>query len=156
MHTRIIKDRFTQMNRAGKIRTTIYIFWTILSIGSALLIVGDVFGDAAWNGVNIALGIYLFLSIAGLLGLFAGFWATFSPTRPSALITCISALVITGLSLFFGCSFIVSRDRGVPFSAPIYFDGFHVPIIALYGIAFFSCFMEAVLFFPKARKPQAF
>jgi len=143
------------MNWTSRIRTILYTLWTLLSIGAALFILGDVLGDAAWNGINVAMGIYLLLSIAGVLGLVAGFRAAFYPKGRFALITCISALAIAGLSLLFGLSFLISRTPGVPLSDPMVIAGFSSPIILLYCAVFFICSVEAFLFFPRNRKQQA-
>jgi len=139
------------MNRTSKVRTILYTLWTLLSIASSLLILGDVLGDAAWNGVNFALGVYLLLSVGGALGLLAGLRAAFCPKGLFASIAFISAILIAALSLFFGLSFIISRAPGVPIGDPIYIAGFRTPVVSLYGAAFLFCSVEALLFFPRHR-----
>jgi hypothetical protein len=39
--------------------------WTLLSFTSALPIVAVCLGSAAWNGVNLAVALYLLLSVVG-------------------------------------------------------------------------------------------
>jgi hypothetical protein len=126
--------------------------WTIVSLAFAFFILTDNLGYAAWNGVNFVMCLYLLLSAAAFLGLFAGLRAAVSQRRLSAWVTCVSALVIAGLSALFACSFIFSRTPGVPLSYPIFIGSFHAPLILLYWLAFFCCVTEALLFLPKTRK----
>jgi hypothetical protein len=123
--------------------------WTLLSLTSALPILAVCLGSAAWNGVNFAVALYLLLSIAGVTGLFAGFFAATSRNKLLAWITCASASAIVALSFVFAYSFLCCRTAGVPLSDPLYFGRLHVPLIVLYGAAFLFCSIEALLFVLK-------
>src|ERR1700722_15536438 len=107
--------------------------WTLFSMISAWPVLTFCVGDAAWNGINLALGLCLFLSVGGFLGLLAGFCAALSSRKLYAWITCVSTLAIACLGIFLGCGFIFDRDPAVPFTSPAYFGAFHAPIIVLYG-----------------------
>jgi hypothetical protein len=132
-------------------RPAISFLWTLISMVSAWPVLAFCVGDAAWNGINLAVGLCLFLSVGGFLGLLAGFCAAVSSRGLYAWITCISALAVACLSIFLGCEFIFGRDPAVPFNRPVYFGAFHAPIIVLYGVAFVCCSVEAVLFYLKTQ-----
>lgn len=74
-----------------------------------------VLGSAAWNGVNFAMALYLFFSIAGFIGLFAGFCAAISRKAVISWLASMSALAILFLSVIFAFGFIFDRSPGVPF-----------------------------------------
>jgi hypothetical protein len=110
-----------------------------------------VLGGAAWNGVNFAVGLYLFLSIGGFLGLFVGLFAAFSSKKPLAWITCASAAAIAVVSAILACGFLFDRVRGVPLNGSIQVGSFPSPIIFLYGLALICCSIEAFIYFPKTQ-----
>jgi len=134
-----------------------YSLWTLLSLGSSLPVLGMIVGSAAWNGVNLAVGLYLFLSLAGVAGLFVGFFAAFSHKMVLAWVTCAGAITLAGLSVILGYGFIFYRvrTRGVPWSDPLYIGGLHAPLIVLYGVTLVCCSAEALLYFRIASKPRA-
>ena len=129
--------------------------WTILSIACSFPILAMVLGAAAWGGVNIALGIYLFLATGGIVGLLAGFFAAFSRKVLFAWVTCASAIAVAGLSAIFAGAFLFDRDGSVPLNDPISFGSVHAPILVFYSLALVCSCVEALLYFPKARKMQA-
>ncbi len=137
------------MRRSGKFWSILTLLCTLLSFASSLHILADVLGDAAWNGLNFALSMYLFLSAAGTLGLLLGVFTVFSRKTIFAWITCISAATVAGLSILFGLSFIFGRDTEVPLNSPVYYGHLVIPILALYGIVAVCCSAEAILFFPR-------
>ncbi len=123
--------------------------WTLLSLPSAFLVLGDVLGGAAWNGVNFVVVLYIVLSAGGFVGLILGFWAACSRTKILLWITSVSALAIAGLSALFAISFIFYRTPGIPLSHPVFIGPLHVPILLIYGAAFVFCSIEALLYLPK-------
>lgn len=123
--------------------------WTLLAVMSSLPVLADTVGSAAWNGVNFVVCLYLIASIAGTIGLMAGFWSAFSQRRFLEWITCISAFAIVALSAIYAAGFIFGRTPGVPLSDPIYFGRYHAPILMFYGAAFFFCVIEALFYFPR-------
>jgi hypothetical protein len=131
---------------------TLRVLWTLLSLGSAFFVLGLVLGDAAWNGVNFALGLYLVLSVGGLLGILGGFFSVFSHRRVYEWITCAGSATIAGLSAIFAFGFIFSRARGTPLNGPIIIGGVQVPLLLFYGWACLCCAIEAALFYPRVRK----
>lgn len=133
-------------------RSTLRALWTLVTLASSFPILGIVLGGAAWNGVNFVVGFYLFISIGGFVGLFAGFGAAFSHKRLLAWITCVSAVAIGILSAFFACSFVLTRESDVPLNSPLLIGGFQIPILSLYAAAVICCSIEALLYFPKPKK----
>ena len=131
------------------------VLWTLLSLASAFPILGIAIGSAAWSGVNFVVAVYLFLSIGGFVGLLAGLCVAFSPNRPFAWVTSISAAAITAVSAIFAYGFVFDRAREVPWNNPIFIGGFHTPILSLYGIALVCCSIEALLYFPGAKRIKA-
>ena len=79
--------------------------WTLLSLVSALPILGMTLGNAAWNGVNFWVGLYLVVSCLGILGLILGFYGAFS-NKPVVLMTtalgswCIAILSVVYAGFF--------------------------------------------------------
>jgi hypothetical protein len=142
------------MNVFGRPRPILSAVWTFLALAAAFPILADCVGTAAWNGVNVAVALYLLLSIGGFLGLIAGFIAAFSRNRLFAWITCISALAFVALSIVFATGFLCCRTPGVPLTDPMYFGRLHIPVIALDGAAFIVCSVEALLFIGKISKPR--
>ena len=131
------------------------VLWTLLAVGSSVLILFDTLGYAAWNGVNFVMCLYLVASAAGTIGLLAGFCSAFSQRRFLKWVTCVSALAIVALSAIYAAGFIFGRTPGVPLSDQIYLFGrFRTPILLLYGVAFLCCLTEALLYFPRDRKLQ--
>jgi hypothetical protein len=138
-----------------KLGPIISFLWTLLSLASSLPILAMVLGSAAWNGVNFAVGSYLFLSAGGVAGLLVGFVAAFSRKKLLGWITCVSAGTIAGLSALFACSLLLDRSRGVPLSGPVIIGGVHASMIVFYGVAFVCCCLEALLYFPKTENSPA-
>ena len=127
---------------------------TLLAAISSFPVLAFTVGSAAWNGVNFVVCLYLIASVAGTVGLVAGFCSAFSQRRLLEWITCVSALAIVALSAIYAAGFIFGRTPGVPLSDPIYFGRFHAPILLLYGVAFLCCLIEALLYFPHDKKLQ--
>lgn len=127
------------------------VLWTILAAVSSLPVLFNTVGSAAWNGVNFVVCLYLIASVAGTVGLFAGFWSAFSQRRLLEWITCVSALAIVVLSAIYAAGFIFERTPGIPLNDPMYFGRFHAPILMLYCVAFLFCVFEALLYFPRDR-----
>jgi hypothetical protein len=129
--------------------------WTLLSVASAYPIWALTVGSAAWNGVNFAVCVYLIASTGGILGLLAGFWSAFSPRRVPSWTTSASAAAIACLSLVYTAGFIFARDPGVPWNDPFYLGIIHAPLIAFYAAGFVCCSLEALIYFPRIRKPKS-
>lgn len=129
--------------------------WTLITFASSLLLLGLTLGDAAWNGINFVLGLYLFLNCAGSLGLIFGCFAAYSEKRALARIAFFGASVVAGLSTIFALGFIFGRTSGVPLNDPFYFFGVvKVPILGFYAFVAACGAIEAVLYFPKTKKPR--
>jgi len=92
----------------------------------------------------------------GTVGLAVGLYAAFSDRKALSRVTCGSALAIAALSAIYALDFIFARTVGVPLNSPIYFGSLHVPILALYAIAFLCCLVEAVLYVPGLKRPKSF
>jgi hypothetical protein len=120
-----------------------------------LFILALCLGNAAWNGVNFAMTIYLLFSAAGFLGLFAGFRATNPQKRVSSWVTCVSSFIVVCLAAILATSFICCRTPGVPVGEEISFGFLHLPILLPYGWIILCCLIEIVIFIPKTRRlPQ--
>ena len=143
------------MDRIRRIWPIFYVLWTLVTLFSAWFVLADTLGTTAWGGVNLALSLYLFVSVAGFLGLFVGFCSAFSQKRLLAWITFISAIGVGTLSVLYSLGFLFGRTSGVPLSDPLYRGSFHAPIIVLDGTATFCCLVEALLYLPKTKKPQS-
>ena len=135
-------------------RPMLRVLWTLLTLASSLSVLGMVLGAAAWNGVNLAVCLYLCFSVAGVLGLLAEFFGAFSQMRLLAWITCAGAAMIAGMSVLLAYDFLFSRDPQVPLNSPFFIGSFHEPIIVLYGAALVFSTTEALFYFPKTRKLQ--
>src|SRR5438270_2701044 len=79
--------------------------WTIVAIISAVPILLEVVGIAAWNGVNFALVVYLFVSSAGVLALIASLCSPWLHSAVFQWITWFGAIGIAGLGLVFAAGF---------------------------------------------------
>jgi hypothetical protein len=126
--------------------------WTLFSLLGAVLILGDTLGDAAWNGINFWMGLYLTLSGIGVLALLVGFYSAFSIRRFCSSITFCGALLPVCLSAVYAAGFLIGREAGTPLLDPLYIGGMPVPILVIYGAVFFICAVEAILYFPSFRK----
>lgn len=140
------------MHCSGRLWTILSLLWTLLSFASSLLILADVLGDTAWNGINFALGLYLLLSTAGSLGLLAGAIAVFSRKAFFAWITCISAATIAGLGALFSLGFIFGRDSQVPLNDAVHYGHVAISVLALYAAAFVCCSVEILVCFPRKQE----
>ena len=138
-------------------RHSILLFlWTLLALGSSFPVLGAVVGGAAWGGVNFFVGLYLFMCVAGVIGLFTGLYAAFSRKRFFAWTTCAGALSFVALSVILAAGFIFGRDPSLPLdSGATYFGRFHPPDLVLYVIAIIFSGVEVLLYFPNARKLEA-
>src|SRR5438270_1806973 len=123
--------------------------WTIVAIISAVPILLEVVGIAAWNGVNFALVVYLFVSSAGVLALIASLCSPWLHSAVFQWITWFGAIGIAGLGLVFAAGFAFGRDPQVPWNRSVGIGPIEVPLLALYGFAFASCAIQAVLQFPN-------
>jgi len=132
------------------------LLWTLVAFASSLPILAIALGTAAWNGVNFAVGLYLFLSAAGSLCVLAGVFAAFFQGSIFPRIACISASVIAGLSAFFGLWFIFGRGYGVPLDEPFFFAGSaRVPLLVIYSFAFFCSAVEVLLYLPETKRRES-
>lgn len=128
------------------------LIWTLISLGPAYLILAFTLGSAAWNGVNLIVGLYLLSSGVGVVGLLFGLWASFSDRRFPAVITIIGATCIAALSVVYAGGFIIERTPGVPLNSPIGVGKIHLPLLAFYGIAFLCCSAEILLFVSRTMR----
>lgn len=128
-----------------------YAAWTAIAATSAVPIFFDTLGTAAWNGVNFAMAIYLFVSAAGLLAILAGFCAAFSGKALFHWVSFIGSVSIALLSLTFAASFILSRTPGVPLNDWYEIFGIKAPILAFYATAFGCCSVQALVQFSNGR-----
>jgi len=126
--------------------------WTLLSLASSYPIFGLAVGTAVWGCVNFVAGLYLFLSVGGIVGLLVGFFAAFSHKRLLCWVTCVSAGAIASLSAVFAYGFFVERASGVPLNNPVHYWGIHAPIILFCGAAFVFCSIEALIYFPGTQR----
>ena len=128
--------------------------WTIVAIVSAVPILGDVLGTAAWNGVNFVMAAYLFVSSAGLLALIASLYSPWSHSAVFRWITWSGAVGIACLGLVFSAGFAFGRDPEVPWNSSMGIGPVEIPLLALYGFAVASCGIQAVLQFPNRSGEQ--
>jgi hypothetical protein len=130
--------------------------WALFALASSYPVLAAVFGVAVWGGVNFFVGLYLFISIAGVIGLLAGLYAAFSPRSFFAWAACAGALSFVVLSAILAAGFIFGRDPSLPLdSGATYFGRFHAPDLVLYAIAIVFCGVEFLLYFPTAIKREA-
>lgn len=104
------------------------------------------------DGVNLAVAVYLLLSLAGVMGLLVGLLASFSSKIVPAQISFTGALIIAALSLLYALAFIFGRTKDLPLNHASYWGSFHAPIILLYAIAFVFSLVESILSFGKSRR----
>jgi hypothetical protein len=130
------------------------VLWTLLAVVSSFPVLVVTIGSA-WNGVNLVVCLYLIASAVGTIGLVAGLCSAFSQWRLLGWITCVGALAIVALSAIYAAEFIFGRTPGAPLGDPMYFDGFHAPVLLLYVVAFLCCLVEALLYFPGNRELEA-
>jgi hypothetical protein len=122
-----------------------------LAFMSSVPILMETLGSAAWNGVNFAMAVYLFLAVLGFLGLLISLVATSSGKSVFLWIAASSAIVVGGLSLVYLGGFLFSRTPGVPLMDPLIIAGVPIPIIAYYGFALVCCLVVAVSSLQKLR-----
>lgn len=136
-------------SRSDQLHPVFAVAWTLVSAISAIYILLDNLSYAAWNGINFVMALYLFTSVAAVIGLTAGFWSIFSCRRILARAVCVSGFAVMCLTALDICGFIFGRAPELPFSSPVYFAGFSVPVLATYVVPFVCCFIEALIFIPK-------
>ncbi len=130
------------------------IVWTLLSLASAFLIWALTVASAAWNGVNLAVGLYLITSSAGTLGLLAGLCTGSSRARLFDWMNCFSATAMALLSTIYLAGFIFDRDPGVPIGDVIYVNGVPSPLIVIYAAAIIFCSVQALLSARRLRERE--
>lgn len=140
------------MALAGRERTIFRLLWTVVSLATALPIVGTVLGDAAWNGVNAIMITYLVVSVGSFLGLFLGMFAALFQRKLLTWITCISGLAIAVMSVMLSYGFVFRRAHEVPLTDSLYVAGLHAPTLVFYGAAFICSSIEALLYRPLTRR----
>jgi hypothetical protein len=143
------------MNPPGTRRTAVQAGMTFVAFLSALPILADIVGTAAWNSVNFAVAVYLALAFFGTIGLLTGTVTGFFKKPIFAWMTGLSAAAIFCLSLLFLLSFLFSRTEGVPLSDPLIFGSIQTPIIVFYGFAMLCCSVVGVFSLKKIRSKSA-
>lgn len=128
------------------------VIWTSFSVVSAVQILGITLGDAAWNGINLWMGLYLTASGLGTVALFVGFYSAFSKRRFFSWVTFCGALSLVGLSGVYSVGFLIEREPGRLLLDPIYIGGVPLPLLVIYGAAFVFCSLEAIFYFPHFRE----
>ncbi len=123
--------------------------WTLVAIVSAIPILLYVLSYAAWNGVNFAMAVYLFVSSAGLLALAASFCSPCLQKTVFRWISWSGAVGIACLGLVFGAGFVFGRNPEVPWNSGPTIGPIEVPFLAVYGFAVVACAIQAVLQFPS-------
>ena len=131
------------------------VLWTFLAVVSSFPVLAVTVGSAAWNGVNFVVCLYLIASVGGTICLLAGFCSASSQRKFLRWVTCVGALAVTTLSAIYAAGFVFGRTDGVPLNSPIYFGHFHAPILFLYAVAILCCLVEALLYIPGNRVPEA-
>jgi hypothetical protein len=109
------------------------------------MILGWTLGSAAWNGVNLAVAVYLVCSFVGSVGLLVALIASASRRRLFVWMSGTSAFAIACVALVFILGFLFRRDSGVPINEPVGMFGVHGPLLAFYGFSLVSCFVEVLL-----------
>ena len=101
----------------------------------ALWTLADIAGNAAWNGVNFAVGTYLFFGALSVLGLLVALFASWSDHLVFTWIGGLSAATVACLDTLFICGFLFRRDASVPLSDPEEFARIWAPYLLWAGCA---------------------
>ena len=125
-----------------------------LAFVSSVLILMVTLGDAAWNGVNLVMGLYLLLATLGFLGLLISLIAIGSGKSVFLWVAASSATAIGGLSLLFLGGFLFARTPGVPLMNPLIIAGVPIPLIAYFGFVLVCCTSVVVSSLQKLRNQR--
>ena len=128
---------------------------TFLGFLSSVPILMETLGNAAWNGVNFAMALYLLIATIGFFGLLTSLVTIRSRKSVFLWIAASSAIAVGGLSLLFLGSFVLSRTRGVPLMDSFIIASVPMPVIAYYGFAVACCSVLAVASLQKLRGQRA-
>jgi len=126
--------------------------WILLALAGALIIMAVVLGDAAWNGVNFVMALYLLFSLGGFLGLVVAL-ITSSSKRPLFVwMAGLSSLAITCEALSFALGFIYGRNPRVLLNEKVGMFGIRGPLLAFYGFSIVSCSVQVLRSIFKYRQ----
>lgn len=125
--------------------------WTLVAIVSAIAVLLDVLGTAAWNGVNFAIVVYLFVSSAGVLALVASLCPPCLRKAVFRWIIWSGAVGIACMGLVFIAGFVFGRDPSVPWNSALKIGAIKIPYLAFYGFVIVSCLIQAVVQFPNRQ-----
>lgn len=114
---------------------------TFLGFVSALPLLTMIGGTAAWNGINLAVALYILFGCAGALGLLIGAVGVFSGRIVFAWIADAGAVFIACIGLICLSGFLFSRDKSVASDSSIYIAGIKAPLVAVYCSSVLICGM---------------
>jgi hypothetical protein len=143
------------MNLLTKPALAFQVAWTLLALVGGLIVLAITTGTAAWNGVNLAVALYLFLSFAGSIGLLVGTLTAFSKKAIFAWMTGLSAFAITCLTFVFLFGFLFGRLPEVPLGEKIEILGLHAPLLVFYCFSLVTCSIALLLSSLKLRQLNA-
>ncbi|MGA7156851.1 MAG: hypothetical protein WBY53_08405 [Acidobacteriaceae bacterium] len=113
---------------------------TLLCLMCALLTLFDVLGNAAWNGINFAMALYLIFAAGAATGLAIGLGMSFSDKSCFAWISEICASITATLNVVFLFGFLLGRAKGVSLTSTfVWFGVVPVPLIVGYSLSIIFC-----------------
>jgi hypothetical protein len=147
----------TLLDQMGKWTENKLLWGVLMFLGflSSVPILMETLGNAAWNGVNIPMALYLLIATLGFFGLLTSLVTIRSRKSVFLWIAASSAIAVGGLSLLFLGGFVFSRTPGVPLMDPFIIAGVPMPIIGYYGFAVACCSVLAVASLQKLRSQRA-
>ncbi len=140
------------MNLLSKPAVAIQAVWMLFPLAGGLIILADALGDAAWNGVNFVMFLYLLLPLVGSVGLIAALAGAISKRPVFAWIGGLSAFAIACVALVFLLGFLFRRDPNLPINESVEMFGIHAPLLLLYGLPIAVCSMQVLLSILKYRQ----
>ena len=144
------------MKIAAKNVCALEVAWYFLTLLSATLILAIVFGGAAFSGINLAMEVYLSLSLICWIGLILGAFMFFSGKRFYLWISGLSSAILAGLSLFFLCWLLYQLSFRRPKPAnELWVAGVHTSLTAIYVCSSLLCAGEVWLCILRARRLQS-
>jgi small-conductance mechanosensitive channel len=144
------------MNLLTKPAMIVNVVALLLASLGALHILLDLLGDAAWNGVNVPIGIYLALAVLSFFGFLVCAGFGFSRKRFVPFLAAACSGVILGLASVFAVSFIFYRDPHTPLNAQVTsmfgVTALHAPLLALYAYCMITAAVAGTLSLLKLRQ----
>jgi cytochrome c biogenesis protein CcdA len=121
------------------------IIWALLAAISALGVLLDNLGYAAWNGINFVMGLYIGFSVVGFIGLIIGIFMASSQRAIFVWIIGLSAGVIGCLALMDLYGFVFHRAPELPLTQNMWLAGIPIPIIASDAFPVIACSMQILI-----------